>query len=312
MVRCSPAGTKRPETMPDRPATLALLILCLCTTSTSRAEELWDWEALSRSPSVFMVEGRSAAGGGQNLYASLDLNTGDEGRLMLYLNRSRAAGQGTPLSDGFGIAITSATDRLASLSLGADYLDQEQTIQIDSYHLTLALAPGDWLLSLGTERRRITLHTSTTLQRYRPQFKGVVTQSRSTTLRLGYYGWEAWSVSLYQRREHYEANLEALSLRPRLSQLLFTQAALNAAWNLTQRQQGLSLSRYFERSDLTASYNKSWSAVDGEPFVYLSLRFGYELSNDLRIEIEGGGGFAVTEERRTNNSYGALALLRSW
>ena len=145
----------------------------------------------------------------------------------------------------------------------------------------------------------------------RPQLEAITTESRGTTLALGYNGWQAWGLSLYYRQDSYDENLEGLALRPRLSQLIFTQAGLNAAWNLTRRQQGFSLSRYFEYSYLTTSYDMSWSAVDNEAFYYMALRFGHELSHQWTVEVEAGKGAATTAQG-ASNSYGAVAIIRTW
>lgn len=295
--------------MPRPILPLSLLALCLALAGPSRADEYWD--ALSRSPSMLIIETRAAEGGAQDIYAGLDLNTGHESRLMLYLNRSKGLDQTAAASDAYGLRLTSATDQPVAISLGVDYLTQDEAIEIDGYHLTIDLTPGDWQLSLSTELRRIRLLTSPALRRLRPQLEAITTESQGTTLALGYNGWQAWGLSLYYRQDSYDENLEGLALRPRLSQLIFTQAGLNAAWNLTRRQQGFSLSRYFEYSYLTTSYDMSWSAVDNEAFYYLALRFGHELSHQWTVEMEAGKGAASTAQG-ASNSYGAVAIIHTW
>ena len=306
MVRCSCAGTKPLHTRHTFYA--SLIALCLIATGSGRADE---WDALSRSPSMLIVETRVAAGGARDIYTGLDLNAGNERRLILYLSRSEGLDQTTTASNAYGLGLTSATDQPVAVSLGIDALKQDHAVEIDSYHLTIDLTPNDWRLSITAELRRIRLVTSPTLRRLRPQLEAITTDSRSTTIALGYAGWQAWTLNLYYRQDHYDDNPERLAQRPRLSRLIFTQAALNSAWNLTRRQQGISLRRYFDYSYVTTSYDTSRSAVDNSAFYYLALRLGHELDYQWIMEIEMGRGTASTAQG-VSNSYGAVAIIRSW
>lgn len=278
------------------------LLVALAVTGTATAQNVEPLD-LGRAMSSVRLDAISDSAGGNDIYldADLALPAGLRWLLGSGTGRSGAADDGH-YSGRIGLA--SDPNARLSFSVYAERWEQEGAVLFDTIGQNLTWTPGDWLIALDPDFRRIELPTQTTA------FGGFIDIfGLGLGATLGYYGWNAWGASLSYYAASYTRDIGALDQYPVLAQRLFSDTTLGLTRGLNRAQLRAEVSRYGRRYSFALAGGQTIAEADGAILYSVSTRLDYDLGRAWRLGVNGGASFAAGLD---TTSYGGVSLRFQW